>query len=77
MLFTPRFLHCRIDISGHTKLRKGKKGCISLKKECALRLVQKLIDKGDKDLEALVYAMKENEEWKCFDFDGELRYLLQ
>lgn len=56
---------------------EGKKGCISLKKECALRLVQKLIDKGDKDLEALAYAMKENEEWKCFDFDGELRYLLQ
>ena len=54
-----------------------KKATIQQKKERALRLVQKLIDKGDKDLEALAYAMKENEEWKCFDFDGELRYLLQ
>jgi hypothetical protein len=54
-----------------------KKATIPQKKEGALRLVQKLIDKGDKDLEALAYAMRENEDWKCFGIDGELRYLLR
>ena len=54
-----------------------KKATIPQKKEGALRLVQKLIDKGDKDLEALAYAMRENEDWKCFGIDGELRYLLK
>ena len=54
----------------------AKKGCISQKKACALALVQRLIEQGDEKLTALYTSMKEQEEWKCFEFDGELNYLM-
>ena len=46
-------------------------------KAAVIKLTERLIAGGDKDLTALLEALKTNEDWTCFDYGGELRYLLE
>ncbi len=46
-------------------------------KEAVIKLTERLIAGGDNELTELLEALKANEDWRCFDYDGELRHLLQ
>ena len=46
-------------------------------KAAVIKLTERLIAGGDKDLTALLEALKTNEDWICFDHGGELSYLLE
>ena len=46
-------------------------------KAAVIKLTERLIAGGDKDLTALLEALKTNEDWTCFDHGGELHYLVE
>ena len=53
-----------------------KKYRIESLKKCVMKLVEWLIAEGDEKSVELCEALKANENWRCFDLNGELRHML-
>ena len=64
-------------VFGQVSSNPNNKHDIEETKAAVIKLTERLIDNGDENLTALLEALRTNDNWKCFDIGGDLKYLME